>query len=94
MYNIEEYCDPLSPMASLLDCNKFPNVSISIKTFHVRNATSIANVDGADLSGVGDPHVIAGLLKLFLRKQAETPLNFAKVSGEIFSCNTYNKDTC
>ena len=37
--------------------------------------------DDADFSGVNDPHVISGLLKLFLRKEQETPLNFALVSG-------------
>lgn len=37
--------------------------------------------DDADFSGVNDPHVISGLLKLFLRKEQETPLNFALVSA-------------
>ena len=45
--------------------------------------TFVFDTDDADLSDVSDPHLVAGLLKLYLRKQTETPLNFSKVASKM-----------
>lgn len=47
----------------------------------IMNLWKALEAKDSDLSDVDDPHVVAGLLKLYLRKQPETPLRYDHVAA-------------